>query len=293
VKKQNQLRIGAAIAATVLFSASPALAQKVPWYGAWVDAETAAAQPEVRPEAIPMSAATARIDPEFPGGTRVEVPMPDTYGSSTWSGHTLGPCDAFVLNGGTAVNAGVDNSACSKVEPATDGYSTIGFPIHLPQGASIQSLRIYYYGNSTGVSISAGLWKANEGTTTLIKGASPAAYAGGSTYADFGSFAETVNNSPVGGSTYHFAAILEKAGTAVTRIHKVNVYYKLQISPAPATATFTDVPTSHWAFRYVEALAASGISGGCGGGNFCPDANVNRAQMAVFLADALGLHFNY
>lgn len=47
--------------------------------------------------------------------------------------------------------------------------------------------------------------------------------------------------------------------------------------------TFEDVPVSHWAFDYVEALAASGVSGGCGGGRYCPDANVSRAQMAVFL----------
>jgi hypothetical protein len=69
------------------------------------------------------------------------------------------------------------------------------------------------------------------------------------------------------------------------------VRYKLQVSPAPASATFADVPTSHPFFQFVEALAASGITAGCGGGNFCPDAPITRGQMAVFLAAALGLHF--
>jgi competence protein ComEC len=51
------------------------------------------------------------------------------------------------------------------------------------------------------------------------------------------------------------------------------------------------VPTNHWAFRYIEALADSGITGGCGGGNFCPDDPLNRGQMAVFLSAALGLYW--
>jgi len=69
------------------------------------------------------------------------------------------------------------------------------------------------------------------------------------------------------------------------------IAYRLQVSPAPATATFGDVPTSHPFFRYVEALAAAGITGGCGGGNFCPDAPLTRGQMAVFLSKALGLQW--
>ncbi len=47
--------------------------------------------------------------------------------------------------------------------------------------------------------------------------------------------------------------------------------------------TFADVPAAHWAYDFVEALAYSGISSGCGGGNYCPEAPVTRAQMAVFL----------
>lgn len=69
------------------------------------------------------------------------------------------------------------------------------------------------------------------------------------------------------------------------------VYYKLQVSPSPATATFDDVPTNHPFFQFIEALGASGITGGCGGGNYCPDAPLTRGQMAVFLAKALGLQW--
>jgi hypothetical protein len=51
------------------------------------------------------------------------------------------------------------------------------------------------------------------------------------------------------------------------------------------------VPTNHPFFQFVEALAASGITAGCGNGNFCPDAPLTRGQIAVFLSKALGLHW--
>jgi len=67
--------------------------------------------------------------------------------------------------------------------------------------------------------------------------------------------------------------------------------YRLQVSP-PSGQTFTDVPPSNPFYQYIEALAASGITGGCGGGNFCPNNPVTRAQMATFLAKALGLSYS-
>jgi hypothetical protein len=67
------------------------------------------------------------------------------------------------------------------------------------------------------------------------------------------------------------------------------VGYKLQVSPAPEEATFGDVPKTHLYFRAIEALAASGITSGCGSGNFCPEQPVTRGEIAKFLANALGL----
>jgi hypothetical protein len=86
-------------------------------------------------------------------------------------------------------------------------------------------------------------------------------------------------------------AILVAATTATTSLVAVRVYYRLQVSPAPGVATFSDVPTSHPFFQFVEALARSGITSGCGGGNYCPDAPLTRGQMAVLLSLGLGLHF--
>jgi hypothetical protein len=56
-------------------------------------------------------------------------------------------------------------------------------------------------------------------------------------------------------------------------------------------ATFTDVPPGHTHFQGVEALVAAGITLGCAPGLYCPDNPVTRAQMATFLARALGLHW--
>jgi ELWxxDGT repeat protein len=57
--------------------------------------------------------------------------------------------------------------------------------------------------------------------------------------------------------------------------------------PPPATGTvFTDVPAGFWAGPWIEQLAADGVTGGCGGGQYCPGAQLSRAEMAVLLLRA-------
>ena len=80
-------------------------------------------------------------------------------------------------------------------------------------------------------------------------------------------------------------------GNALTRFAAVRLFYRLQVSPAPTVATFTDVPPGHPFFQFVEALVASGITVGCGGGLYCVNSPITRGEMAVFLSKALGLHF--
>lgn len=81
------------------------------------------------------------------------------------------------------------------------------------------------------------------------------------------------------------------AGDPTVAIRGARLRWRRNVSPAPANATFNDVPTSDGAFQFIEALVASGITVGCGGGNYCPDAPLTRRQMAVFLSKALGLHW--
>ena len=62
----------------------------------------------------------------------------------------------------------------------------------------------------------------------------------------------------------------------------------LDVSSAPATATFSDVPTTHYAFKYVEAAAKAGLIKGTGEGQFGLGANLSRQDMAVLFVRALG-----
>lgn len=51
----------------------------------------------------------------------------------------------------------------------------------------------------------------------------------------------------------------------------------------PDQEMFEDVPASNPFCPWIEELARRGITGGCGGDNYCPTAPVSRAQMATFL----------
>ncbi len=58
--------------------------------------------------------------------------------------------------------------------------------------------------------------------------------------------------------------------------------------PPPATGTvFGDVHIGDFAADWIEELAALGITGGCGNGNYCPNNPVSRSEMAVFLLKTL------
>ena len=57
-------------------------------------------------------------------------------------------------------------------------------------------------------------------------------------------------------------------------------------APPPCSGVFPDVPCPSTFANWIEALAAEGITGGCGSGNYCPTSPVRRDQMAVFLLKA-------
>jgi len=62
--------------------------------------------------------------------------------------------------------------------------------------------------------------------------------------------------------------------------------YDVEVTAGANCATFADVPTTYWAWQYIERLYAAGITGGCATSpslKYCPDSTVTRAQMAIFL----------
>jgi len=81
-------------------------------------------------------------------------------------------------------------------------------------------------------------------------------------------------------------------GSPVTRAQMAVFLLKAKFGadhePPPATGTvFADVPQDGFFAAWIEELASLEITGGCGGGNYCPDATVTRAQMAIFLLKTL------
>jgi hypothetical protein len=59
--------------------------------------------------------------------------------------------------------------------------------------------------------------------------------------------------------------------------------------PACGDATFGDVPCDNPFAPWIYDLVARGITGGCGGGNYCPADPATRGQMAVFVVKTFRL----
>jgi len=127
--------------------------------------------------------------------------------------------------------------------------------------------------------------------STLV---APAAFAASTDFTDIGnSYAKDAINelveagilngvgngqfNPTGKITRQdFAIILAKA-------------LKLDTTEAPANPTFSDVPASHYSYKFVEAAVKAELIAGVGGGNFGLNANLTRQDMAVLFVRALGV----
>ena len=84
-----------------------------------------------------------------------------------------------------------------------------------------------------------------------------------------------------GGGNYCPSAPLSRAEASVLLL---KMEHGGDYEPPPATGTvFGDVPADAFAAAWIEQLALEGVTAGCGGGNFCPDAPVSRAQAAAFV----------
>lgn len=211
----------------------------------------------------------------------------DTYGTATTTNHVL-QAYAFVPftgDGATFIGNGAFSRGC--LSPCNFEAAVM-----LPAGSVIESMDFEACDTSASAEMTAALVRQPqlEGafTTLAFVSTGVAATPGCAFFPVTLTAPHTVNNRT---STY-IVQVQTNGTTIATRFQAVRIVYRLQVSAAPAVATFpNDVPTTHPFFRFVEALAAAGITGGCGPGAYCPDSAVTRGQMAVFLATALGLHF--
>jgi endo-1,4-beta-D-glucanase Y len=80
-------------------------------------------------------------------------------------------------------------------------------------------------------------------------------------------------------------AVVTRAQMAV---FLVRVIHGSTFTPPDTAVVFEDVPLDYWAISWINQLYADGVTGGCSMTPmlFCPDVNVSRAQMAVFLLRA-------
>jgi hypothetical protein len=187
------------------------------------------------------------------------------------------------------------DSALTYSDDLVGRFSTIGLPAffiatpHVPSGVLLTYLELDYCDTSSGnVSLLLDDCSfvgacSNLGFVDSDTGPSGCAYVS----VDLTPLAYTTNNN----TRRLVLRAHTSSGTSSTKLVGAYIGYKLQVSAAPASATFSDVPTNHPYFRFVEALYRAGITGGCGGGNYCVNAPITRGEMAVFLAAALGLHF--
>ncbi len=167
--------------------------------------------------------------------------------------------------------------------------------VELPAGAQVTILECFFQDTSVN-DASIGFWRQSYNYVTdtpSVSNITTVSSSGSGGYQKpFQNINETIRYRN-GDLRNIYTLIANMPGDTNVRFRGCRFFWNRQISAAPVTATFLDVPTSHPFFQHIEALAASGITAGCGGGNYCPDASVTRGQMAAFLARALGLHWPF
>ncbi len=220
-----------------------------------------------------------------------------------------GLTDSIVYNIPGFAFSNLGDAQHGRVSPGNYIYHSGGTSVfydatfHLPSGALLYGVTPYIYDADANSNINVTIYRLDyhgyppaPSSTNIFSVSS----GGSSGYWFFYTALQTPevirNGYPPTFSNYYYLVVVTinpSGSTFDLTFGGVTLWYKLQASSAPATATFSDVPTDHPFFQHVEALADSGITAGCGSGTFCPDSPVTRGQMAVFLTKALGLHWAY
>jgi len=220
------------------------------------------------------------------------------------------------LNIGAAAFQHLNNKSGYEIDWSTDGFLTytdenfLGVfvaPLELPAGAKIYSICAFFYDTAPvgDVTLYLDAVKLADGFQTLpevvpvigpLVNDIDTGYGGMCSGAPVYTFRDFVD---VDGDGYEEEIVhrlrvqMTETGEGRLAFGGVRVVWYRDVSPPPSTPSFADVPLDHPYFKWIEALQASGITAGCSPENFCPNAPLTRAQMAVFLAKALGLHWPY
>jgi hypothetical protein len=220
----------------------------------------------------------------------INGPAPQTYGTSAntflaltaWDAHPIDSSFTYTYSNNVNGGQGISQSNSS-------GNPWVHAPVHLPAGALVSSFEMNYCDtNASAILNSWFVVDAKNGGTTYNNAVLGTANVGCVVSTAVFSPAIQIDNN---NNSYYVEVNMGSTTDQSIILGSIRLGYVLQVSPAPGTATFTDVPTTHPQFKFVEALVAAGITAGCGGGNYCPDQALTRGQMAVYLSVALGLHW--
>jgi hypothetical protein len=167
-------------------------------------------------------------------------------------------------------------------------------PLELEQGLLVDTMTCAYNDASATHNLTFELQKSTIDLTTpdaswVSLGSGASNGSGGIAYVNIPITPNETIQNQVGNNYYQYVIRADIASDV--SFAGCMVYWTRQVSPAPASATFTDVPTSHPFFRFIQSLYSSGITAGCSPSTFCPDNTLTRGEMAVFLAKGLGLHY--
>jgi hypothetical protein len=240
-------------------------------------------------------AGTAPAQPSGESPTVLRPAPRESFGTTRISYLVVDPSE---LNPYTSTN-GYGGLGTLRYATSGAGFRLVA-ALHLPSGARVLTMELSFYDATTTGSAIASIAVCDNapgvcGGVSASGGCpdnSANACSGETLALGYGSAIATLDGLTIDNVAHqYFVAAGTTSNDSSTALGPIRIGYILQVSPPPAGATFTDVPTSHPFFQFVEALAASGITGGCGGGNYCPDAPLTRGQMAVFLAKALGLQW--
>ena len=239
-------------------------------------------------------------------GAAAAAILAGTLWASSARPQSFGPQDEVLTIGAAEFQARLAGDPYVDANGYLYGGGDIDYwaPLSLPEGAQIEKICLYADDSDPSASVAAYVFTAK----LVPAGEDPAlqivGFEADSTsnigYGHYCSqpFSHTVRGRMNDGDgtpdpvAYYVYALVPAASQNALGFGGVQITWKRQVSPPPATPTFGDLPASDPAFDYVEALVASGITAGCGDGTtYCPDATLTRRQMAVFLAKALGLRW--
>jgi hypothetical protein len=216
------------------------------------------------------------------------APRPDAYGTQNWTVHRIGAPDFTPYK--TPLNYDTDGAAVYSTDPNGFFHASV----HIPSGGLLTYFLLDYCDNVAGGTVIAWLRSSphnDPGNWTLLSTlVSTTQVSCTSAYDDLTAKAYTVNEN----ANDLFVEVETKGGNSGSSFSGVSIYYQLQVSPPPATATFADVPTNHPFYKFIEALAKAGITKGCGASPliFCPNQTITRGEAATWLAKALGLEWH-